>query len=177
MTGTTRCVVLLRGVNVGKHNRISMPDFARALQRVGCTDVSTYLQSGNGLVTADPAGLPAAVERDLRETLRLDVRVLVRTGQELAQVVAANPFPDRVGEPKQLHAAFLDGPLPPDALDKVVGRHGDDEIRPGDRLLYLSYAGASQDSPLVPVLRRLGVVATARNWTTVTGLLARLDVR
>jgi uncharacterized protein (DUF1697 family) len=49
----TRCVALLRGVNVGAHNRIAMPDLRAALQDIGCAGVRTYLQSGNAVVDGD----------------------------------------------------------------------------------------------------------------------------
>ena len=166
----TRCAVLLRGVNVGRANRIAMADFRSVLEELGCRDVVTYLQSGNAVVEAPPDGLAQRVERALRERLGLDVRVLVRTGNELAAVVAANPFPELVPEPKRLHVAFLEG-QPDEAVVRGIGlRHGDDEFRVGDRVLYLAYAGGTQNSALEKPLRRLAGVSTDRNWTTVTRL-------
>ena len=54
-----RSVVLLRAVNLGPRNRIRMGDFRSLLEGLGCTDISTYLQSGNAVVTTRrrPAGL------------------------------------------------------------------------------------------------------------------------
>lgn len=195
----TRYVVLLRGVNVGAHNRLSMANFRTVLTGCGCSDVATYLQSGNAVVDVDvrpdvrtepsvrlppdPApprglrpdsgvdGLGARVEQALRDGPGLDVRVLIRTADELADVVAANPFPDRVDQPKRLHVVFLGGTPRRQELNALGPVHGSDELRAGDRVLYLSYAGGSQKSPLEKVLRRLDVVQTARNWTTVTALL------
>src|ERR1700712_123150 len=80
---TTRCAVLLRGVNVGKHNRIAMADFRALLGGLGAADVMTLLQSGNAAVTAEVAGLADRIEAALANDLRLNVRVLVRTGAEL----------------------------------------------------------------------------------------------
>ncbi|MDP9497048.1 MAG: DUF1697 domain-containing protein, partial [Actinomycetota bacterium] len=74
----TRCVVLLRGINVGGRNRLAMPVLARVLTDVGCTDAKTYLQSGNAVVDAEPDGLAERVE----QALPLPVRVLVRTADE-----------------------------------------------------------------------------------------------
>lgn len=167
----TRCVVLLRGVNVGAHNRLSMGDFRAALTASGCTGVSTYLQSGNAVVDAEPDGLGTRVEQALRDGTGLDLRVLVRTADELADVVAGNPFPERVDQPKRLHVVFLGGTPRRQELNALGPSHGSDELRAGDRVLYLSYAGGSQKSPLEKVLKRLDLVQTARNWTTVTALL------
>jgi uncharacterized protein (DUF1697 family) len=165
-----RVALLLRGINVGKHNRVAMADLRRVLVSLGCEDVVTYLQSGNAAVTAVPEALAERTEQALRDELALDVRVLQRTGPQLAAVVAANPFPEREATPKQLHVAFLDAPLDQASLDAVGTRHGDDELALAAGELYLSFAGSSYDSPLVQVLPKLGVVMSARNWTTVLKL-------
>ena len=141
--GPGRVALLLRGINVGKHNRVAMADLRRVLSGIGCEDITTYLQSGNAVVTADPAELAVRTEQALRAELGLDVRVLQRTGAQLAAVVAANPFPGREATPKQLHVAFLDSPLEQQALDAVGARHGDDELALAAGELYLSFAGSS----------------------------------
>jgi uncharacterized protein (DUF1697 family) len=166
-----RLIVLLRGVNVGKHNRISMPAFRGVLEAVGCTEVQTYVQSGNAVVACNGSAdrLAAAVRAELTAAAGLDVLVMVRTGAELAAVVEANPFAGEAYDPKLLHVAFLTGPPDPERLAAVD--HGallPDRMAVGDRALYLCYATRSQNSPLAKV--RLGVEATARNWTTVTAL-------
>ena len=165
----TRCVVLLRGINVGRGNRLAMSDLRTALEAAGCRDVATYLQSGNAVVEADPHGLVARVE----EALPIPVRVVVFTGDELADVVAGCPWLERAdAEPKLVHVAFLSRRPEPLALSAIVGRHADDEIAAGERCLYLSYTVSSLESPLVKVLARarLEAVTTARNWTTVLKL-------
>jgi len=170
----TRCAVLLRGVNVGGRNRIAMAAFRQLLQDLGCADVRTYLQSGNAVVDVHPGDLDdlaGQVESAIRDRFDLDVRVLMRTGAELAAVVAANPFPDLVDSPKLLHAAFLERQPDPEQVQALGSRHGEDELRVGDCVLYLAYrGGTSQHSSLEAPLRRLAGVATARNWTTVTTL-------
>jgi uncharacterized protein (DUF1697 family) len=168
---TARCAVLLRGVNVGKHNRIAMADFRALLTGLGAADVKTLLQSGNAAVTAVPDGLAERVETALRDKLGLGVRVLVRTGAELDAVVAACPWPERAeANPKMLHVAFLEHPADPDTVAAFGLRHGDDEIALGEKDLYLSYATTSFDSPINKVLTKLSGVASTRNWNTVLKL-------
>ena len=166
-----RFVVLLRGVNLGKHKRISMPAFRGVLEAVGCTEVQTYVQSGNAVVAWNGSAdrLAAAVRAELTAAAGLDVLVMVRTGAELAAVVEGNPFAGEVVDPKLLHVAFLTGPPAPDLVAAV----DHDALLPdrmvvGERVLYLRYATGSQNSPLARV--RLDVEATARNWRTVTAL-------
>ena len=114
----TRSVVLLRGVNLGKHNRISMPDFRTLLEGVGCREVQTYVQSGNAVVEHD-AG-PAELERLVAAALTehgLPVPVMVRTGDELARVVEASPWQDL--DPKLFHVAFLSGDPDPEKVAAI----------------------------------------------------------
>lgn len=164
----SRCVVLVRGVNVGGRNRLPMHVLTTALHGAGCSAVQTYLNSGNAICDADPDGLAARVE----QALPLDVRVLVRSAEELAAVVAGNPFPERTGEPKRLHVAFLSQQPEGTAVQALGQRHGADRLVVGDRTVYLAYGGGSQESTLTGALleRRLRVVASARNWTTVLKL-------
>jgi uncharacterized protein (DUF1697 family) len=158
-------------VNVGKHNRVAMADLRALLAGIGATDVTTYLQSGNAVVSAEPDRLADRVEQALADTLGLPVRVLVRTAAELRAVVEANPFPDKVATPKLLHVAFLEHEPDPAVVDAFGLRHGSDEIALGERALYLSYETRSFDSPINAVLNKLPGAWTTRNWTTVTKLL------
>lgn len=165
----TRCVVLLRGINVGRANRISMADLRAVLEGVGCQDVSTYVQSGNAVVDHDSA--PAELERAAAAALAahgLPVPVMVRTGEELARVVDASPWHDL--DPQRYHVAFLSGD--PDPAQVAAIDHEallPERVVVGDRVLYLDFAeGAGRSRGLSRL--RLGVEATARNWRTVTAL-------
>jgi len=168
---TTRAV-LLRGVNVGRHHRISMPDFRRVLEGAGGTDVRTYVQSGNAVLswTGRPASLERAVADGLEAELGLRVPVTVRTAAELHAVVEGNPWAGQELDPKRFQVAFLSGPVDPvrlAALDQEALLP--ERLAVGDRVLYLWHAEGVQRSRLARV--DLGdVEATSRNWTTVTAL-------
>ena len=165
-----RCAVLLRGINVGRGNRLAMADLRSCLTTIGCTQVSTYLNSGNALVTANPIGLAERVEA----ALPLALRVVAFTAQELAGVVAQCPWRQRAdAAPKQVHVAYLERLPSADRLAALGTRYGDDELAVGPRVLYLSYAGSSHDSDLTKALARvdLGVTVTTRNWATALKLL------
>ncbi len=171
---TTR-IVLVRGINVGGHNRLPMADLRDVLSELGCRDVQTYLQSGNAVVTAGPKNLAPRIEDALRQRLALDIRVIVITAAELRAITQANPFPERDPTPKKLHVTFFDAPLDPAKIKEIGTTHGDDEVAIGNRVLYLSYSDMSHNSPLTAALRRIGGVSTARNWTTVTKLIDLAD--
>jgi uncharacterized protein (DUF1697 family) len=168
----TRCVLLLRGINVGRANRIRMPDLVALLEGLGCRDVSTYLQSGNALVETD---LPTdELEGRAEEALAgvgIPVRVLARSREDLDAVVEADPFAGRDLDPKLVHVAFLSAA--PDA--EAVAALDPEALLPEEivvrgREAYLWYARGVQGTKLDGPLKRLGVVATARNWRTVLAL-------
>ena len=165
-----RSAVLLRGVNVGGNNRIAMPAFRSLLEDLGCTEVQTYLQSGNAVATSSlpEPSLAQAVTEALKAELSLEVAVLVRTAAELDAVVERNPFADEQLDPKLLHAVFLDGPAPELDLPALLP----DRVVPGDRVLYVAYDSNAHSSKAAKLLssKRFPVVATARNWRTVLAL-------
>ena len=165
MTGT-RCGVLLRGVNVGASNRIAMADLRSVLEGLGCSEVRTYLQSGNAVVTW--AGSADDLAAAVADALPLDVPVLVRTRDELDAVVARNPFAGEDLAPTLLHAVFLGGPAPELDLEALLP----DRVVPGDRVLYVAYENGSHGSKAAALLssKRFPVVASARNWRTVLAL-------
>jgi uncharacterized protein (DUF1697 family) len=162
--------VLLRGINLGKRNRLSMPDFRGVLEQAGCADVRTYVQSGNGVVRW--VGAADALERAVADGLArhgLPVPVLVRSAAELDGVVARNPWPGEDLDPKLFHVGFLfDEPDP--ALVAAVDTQAllPERLAVSGREAYLYYAGGVQRSRLDRV--RLGVQMTARNWRTVLAL-------
>jgi uncharacterized protein (DUF1697 family) len=170
-----RYAVLLRGVNVGGRGKLPMADFRQVLESLGHGEVKTYLQSGNAVVASpepDPGRLAGQIHDALARELGLDTVVMVRTGAELADVMADNPFPSAVAKPPSLHVAFL--AAEPDRtraakLDQAA--YAPDEFRFGDRVVYLHLPDGIGRSKLPPaVLGRLDVAATARNWNTVVAL-------
>lgn len=177
-----RHILLLRGINVGSRNRIAMPELRELLTRAGLDDVRTYLQSGNVVVSSDaaPEALARECERQIANELGLDVDVVVRTRDELADVVGRNPLGRVAVNPKRYQVSFLSGELDPEALRELAALVVPPEqfVAIG-RELYAWHPEGIGRSRLWARLagRGLGVTATARNWTTVTNLLAIADER
>lgn len=169
-------VALLRGVNVGG-NPLKMDWLREACAGLGFADVRTYLQSGN-VVFSSRLGAAAAAGR-LKAAIdgqtRLPVPVVVRTADEMAKVVAANPFLKRKGiDATKLHVTFLErAAAKPDTakLDKLAGTR--DEYCLAQREVYLHCPINYGQSKLVnTALEKLLGSATTRNWNTVTTLAA-----
>lgn len=161
------CVVaLLRGVNVGGNRKLSMAELRATLTGAGYGSVRTHLQSGN--VILETAAKPAKLERDLGALL--GVQVVVRTHDELAGVVAGDPFGELATNGSRYFVTFLSGPV-----DHVPGlESGDGELFVvNGREIYAWLPDGIRDSKRAQLLteRNLGVVPTTRNWNTVTKLL------
>jgi uncharacterized protein (DUF1697 family) len=175
-----RQIVLLRGVNLGSRNRIAMPRLRGALEAAGFADVATYVQSGNVVLTSrkKPERLAAECTRLIATELGLDVAVVVRTRDELAAVVERNPLGDVADNPKRYQVSFLAEEPSPELVAKLAAAAIESErfVAIG-RELYGWHPGGVARSKLWGRLagRDLGITATARNWTTVTALLALAD--
>ena len=175
MPRPTTYAALLRGVNLGAHNRIRMPELRALVEDLDCTDVSTYVQSGNVVLRSDRAadGIAAAIEQGIRRELGLDVTVVIRSGKQLGRLVAGNPFGRPKGKENTLYVTFLSEK--PDA--ERVRRLGEESFEPerfelAGEDVYLLFPNGYGRSKLNNALleRRLGVAATTRNWRTVTAL-------
>ena len=166
-------VALLRGINVGGAGKLPMADLREIVGACGLEDVRTYIQSGNVVFRSPKAAAPA-VEKRLRKAIReatdLDPEVHVRTADELAGVVRANPFTDRVTDAKQLHATFLGKAPKETGLDPEEFAPEAWEV--GDRVVYLYLPDGIGRSKLAARLAKgSGPTGTSRNWRTVTKLL------
>ena len=176
----TRQALLLRGVNLGPRNRVPMAELRAALEDDGFEDVKTYLQSGNVVLSSKtkPEQTARKVARVIQEGFGLEIAVVARTGAQLARVVARNPLGDVATNPKRYQVSFLDGPLPAASKRKLEEARADSErFVVHGREIYAWHPAGVARSKLWAALagRGLGVTATARNWTTVTAILALVD--
>ncbi len=123
----TTHVVLLRGINVGTAKRVSMPDLRAMATNLGYANVATHINSGNLLLTTEEETetVRRRVEQGIEKTFELHADVVVRTVEQLAAVLAANPFPD--GDPAQVTIAFLAEPPAPDAAQRIAALAADDQ--------------------------------------------------
>ena len=175
-----RRVVLLRGINLRSHNRVAMPELRDVLSGAGFDDVRTYVQSGNVVLSSDavPGELEPELERLIAERFGFEVEVVVRTGDELAEVVERNPLADVAVEPKRYQVTFLSEPLGRDQVDRLAAlASGSERFLAHGRELYAWHPDGVARSKLWAKLagKGLGVKATSRNWTTVTTLLAMVQ--
>jgi uncharacterized protein (DUF1697 family) len=179
-------VALLRGINVGGRNKVAMTDLRQIAAEQGYADVSTYIQSGNLLFAAeqdDPAKLAATLERLIAERLGVRPAVVVISEPVLAQVITDNPFPDQP-DPRLVHVVFRNDDFSDEgrasvtaATEKARASGSRDEAVVVGRTLYLHTPDGFGRSQLAAQLVGSSPQAsgTARNWATVTKLMALLS--
>lgn len=173
---TTKQVALLRGINVGRNKKVDMAGLRELMTELGYADVSTLLNSGNVILAAGRAK-PAAetIELAVAAKYGFEVSVVLRTAKDLQKIIALNPFEQVATDWSRYFVSFLDRPLPAGSLAGLDPAAYEPELLHATKMeLYTWLPAGLIDSPLMKALtdRKLGVTATARNWNTVTKLLA-----
>ena len=185
-------VALLRGINVGGRNKVPMADLREVVAALGHTGVTTYIQSGNVLFSTtdtDTAKLAAALETAIEDRFGLWSSVVVLSRDELAEVLAANPYSDEPN-PRLVHVVFRNAEPPPEVRDRIeaaakaaAAKGSRDTIHSAGRALYLHTPDGFGKSELAQNLMRImtppskqkkqaALAATARNLATATKLLS-----
>jgi uncharacterized protein (DUF1697 family) len=181
MTG--RYVALLRGINVGGKNKVTMASLRSCLEELGAERVQTYIASGNVMFDSprSPVEMIAEIQRALPGRFALDaemIRVLVLSHEQLRRIV--DDAPEGFGrEPDRYHcdAIFLMGIAVDEAITAFNPREGVDRVWPGDLVVYSQRLSAqrtkSRLSSIVasPLYGRM----TIRSWATTQKLLALMD--
>jgi len=179
-------IALLRGINVGGRNKVAMADLRDVVTSLGHADVVTYIQSGNVVFTAgepeaDTKTMAKALEGAIAAALGVRPAVVVLSREDLAQAVRDNPYASEP-DPKRVHAVFF--PEIPSGLAVAIEAAEQREAERGGgataqmvgHTLFLHTPEGFGRSELVVYLlnRRASPAATgtARNWATVTKLLA-----
>jgi uncharacterized protein (DUF1697 family) len=167
-------VALLRGINVGKNNRIAMGGLRAAMEELGHEGVSTYIQSGNVLFSTtrtDTTAIAQEISAKIDSAFCMKIDVVVVSRQELAQAVSDNPFPH---EHKLVHVIFLAAEADHALRDRIAQLEtakgaGRDKITAIGRVMFFYTPGGYGNSELGKSLTKLP--GTARNWGTTTKLL------
>lgn len=172
-------IALLRGINVGGHNRISMAKVRSIMEELGYESVVTYLQSGNVVFqgTGSPETIAKRIEGRLREELSATVGLLVIGAEEFLRIYASNPFLARTDlDAEKLHATILSKTCA--SVTKLPAMvDPPEECVTSDRSVYLycplGYRNTKLSNTIIE--RTLGLSATTRNWRTMSALAGLLE--
>ena len=176
-----RYVALLRGINVGGHKKVPMAALREVLAGLGYRDVVTHLQSGNAVFTAARKAeekLGSEIEDAIAHAIGVGTKVLIRSRDELASVVDRSPMRQVATDPARAIVTFLSAPADPALARQVdAASFAPERFWVGKREVYLWCPDGLGVSKLTNTFweKRLNVVATARNWNTVTKLLSLAD--
>jgi len=175
-------ISLLRAVNLGAHNKVKMEALRELYESLGLRGAQTYVQSGNVVFKTDAkdmAHLQKRIEDGIEKTFGFRTGVMLRTSDELKDIIRRNPFAKRSGiEPNKLVVSFLGVEPGMESKEKIAQiKVGLEEMHLDGRELYIYYASGIGTSKLTPALleRALKLSGTARNWNTVTKLLAMAE--
>jgi uncharacterized protein (DUF1697 family) len=167
-------VVLLRGVNVGKAKRVPMAQFKELLIDIGCSTVSTLLNSGNAVVKAtrqSPAALARKVASALEDHFGFPVPVVIKSADELNLIVAGTDLVDCDTDHSRFLVAFAQEPSALTALKPIAELVTSPErFAIGPHAAYLHCPHGILESKSAKALGKMGEAFTTRNWATVLKL-------
>ena len=174
-----RYLVMPRGINVGTRNRVPMAELRAMLADEGYAGVATVLQSGNVIVSTEsdrPDEVAGAMQRLLSDEFDVNVPCVVRTANQVRGVLERNPLQEIVSDPSRYLVNFVSKEPDPEVAGALLEEdHSPEAIAiagseayvwtpDGVKAMTLSYRYLE---------KRLGVVATARNWNTLEKIVAK----
>lgn len=172
-----RYIALMRGLNVGGKNRLPMVELAAVFEEAGCTELRTYIQSGNVLFGASASlakRLPKLVQSKIARDYGYQVPVVLRRARELQKLAAASPFSRAEYDPKNLYLMCLASmPTAAQVASLDPERSIPDEfVVQGDNV-YLHLPNGAARSKLTTAYfdKKLGTTSTVRNWNTLSKLI------
>jgi uncharacterized protein (DUF1697 family) len=176
-------LILLRGINVSGHNMIKMDTLKTTLENIGFQNVQTYIQSGNVFVDTheeNAASVGFQIKQEIFKTLGLEVPVVVIGKKDLELCFKNNVYIKNTDDTKKLYVAFVSKGLTNSALDELkISQFKPDEASIDSSRIYIKYdigAGKTRlDQKYIE--KKLNVIATIRNWNTVTQLLKMYEER
>jgi uncharacterized protein (DUF1697 family) len=172
-------VALIRGINVGGRNSLPMKELIAALEDIGCSNVETYIQSGNVVFQSVSAGerLTEEIATEIYRRRDFKPHVLVLEQSEFERAINNNPFPEGESDPKALHLGFLDSvPSNPDLQGLQAVKAPSERFELIGRVFYLfAPDGVGRSKLAAKGEKALGVPMTDRNWKTVGKIMSMFE--
>lgn len=171
-------LALLRGINVSGHNMIKMDVLKSLLENMGFQNVRTYIQSGNVFIDSEEehgASVGFAIKQELFKQLGLEVPIVVVSKHDIEQCFSTNPYlKEKEVDEKKLYVAFISKEFQPSAINELkISQFKSDEASIDKNRIFIKYAIGAGKTRLDQkyIEKKLNVIATIRNWNTVSKLL------
>lgn len=169
-------IALLRGINVSGQKQIKMTGLKALFEELKFSDVQTYIQSGNVIFISKEAKLNKLenkIVKAIKEKFGFDVKVIIKTPEEIEYVLSSSPFVKKKKDPSRMYITFLAAVPSSDNIKKLKETdYSPEEYIINGKTLYLfvpdGYGKAKLNNNLFE--NKLRVSATTRNWKTVNTL-------
>ncbi|MCJ8012479.1 DUF1697 domain-containing protein [Paenibacillus sp. KQZ6P-2] len=165
---------LLRGINVGGHNKIKMSELREVLEAAGCEQVQTYIQSGNVVLKSvlKPDALKQLIEKEINDAFGLNIPVIIRSSADITAILQQCPYDEAIlQEGETIHVSMLLNVPTTEGMERLAAvDRGIDEYQIIGTDLYLLARNKFNESKLVASLTKLGTPGTVRNWNTMKKL-------
>ncbi|WP_332659112.1 DUF1697 domain-containing protein [Brevundimonas sp.] len=170
----THRIILFRGMNTGGV-RAPVGEQRAMAEAMGLKNPRTLAASGNLVVESGKGAeaLEADIETAMEKTFGLKVAAMVRTPEQWAKLIAANPFPrEAAAHPAKVIAMVMKEGVKPGGLEAVqaFARNGERVEAVGDVLFFWFPDGQGQSEIFKKATPRMLGMGTGRNWNTVLKL-------
>ena len=167
------------------HNSIKMTDLSALYSDLGLIEPETFIQSGNVIFsTAEEILVPdivKAIEAAIHDTFSYDVPVMIRTVQEMKDLITSNPYLEEVNfDPAKMAVIFLhENPSESQILKVATVDYPPDKFRIIANEIYTFCPNGFGRTKIYTNFfeNKMKVTGTARNWKTVTALLGLAEKR
>lgn len=174
-------VLLLRGVNVGGHNRLPMKDLRVLLEKIGCCDVATYIQSGNAVFSyaGDASKLQHLIAARIADQFSFRPTVMLLSKAAFAKILRDSNFANDELEPKFLHVSILQQAAKKADVDKLqaLAANGEAFHLTASAFYLRAPKGIGRSKLAASAERILGVPVTSRNWRSLTKIRELLEAQ
>lgn len=170
-------VAFLRGINVGGKNKIKMETLREVCSAIGFENVKTYINSGNVIFETsktDDKNLAEKIEKAIEKEFGLNIKTIVRSIEEIEEIVKNNPFKGQFENDKDLHVFFLEEVMPDEKRDLLLSNNNENEkyfVRKREIFCLLKVSVLDSLMGKDYIAKKLKVSSTARNWRTVNKIL------
>ncbi len=172
-------IALLRGINVGGNNMIKMSELKIMFETMGFAQVQTYINSGNVLFVSEEgaAQVRQRVEAEVNKAFGIAATVVIRTEDELMQIIADCPYAkDSLLEGESVQITLLTEAPSEEKLEQLnAGKSESDEFQAKGLDIYFLFRQSVLDSKLAKNMTKLGTTATSRNLNTILKLAALIE--
>ncbi len=174
-------IALLRGINVGGHNKIKMAELRHMFEMMGFSRVQTYIQSGNVLFESEESEdiLVERIQKEIELVFGFSISVIVRTAAELEWITENCPFTEEAvaeakttSEGESLYVSLLQDKPSQAGIDRWGTYKSENEAYCIEgREIYLLFRHGIRNSKLANNVQKLDIPSTTRNWKTINKLM------